>query len=64
MKEIRKKVGRLPVKVIFELVIRVIDNIEIDKSDLQISQDQLVVCKDLGLTCQICSSANLRDIQN
>ena len=34
MKEIRKKVGRLPMKVIFELVIRVIDNIEIDKSDL------------------------------
>ena len=50
--------------MIFELVIRVIDNIEIDKSDLQISQDQLVVCKDLGFTCQICSTTDLRDIQN
>ena len=39
-------------------------NVEIDERDLEVSQDQLIVCKDLGLTCQICSTTYLRNIQN
>ena len=40
------------------------DEVKIDQRDLQVSQDQLIVGKDLGLTCQICSTTNLSSIQN